>query len=424
MKRSAHIKGIAERLSSELRGDGRKVMVSAPGRVDFLNTHQDYKGLPVVPVAIGLRCYAMGKKTKADLVRVASLNLAEAKEPFSDEFRLSDIRLRGHGWFGDYVRAIFKSLGGVGRAAGMDIALWSDIPIGSGLSSSAALEVSIAKLHSACLGYKGSPRALAESAYKAEHDIMGIPCGRLDQYSSSFGGVMSLQTRPPFRVEQLDWPDLTFVVADSGEHHRTAAIHPVRQKEIEEGLRILMDEARIPKGLARKLGYRCSDPSWEDINEAEISPFLPTMKKAIADRLLFTLRMQVSTSYALAILRRRPRVPAVPPSLATILRSRGNDALSALGAVMDYQHELLRDLYEVSTPRLEELRETLVDSGALGAKISGAGLGGAVIGLVRDRKAGLAVKKACEGSGIEKVWVTSPGEGARVEDPNRPATEG
>ena len=416
MKQSAHIKEIAERLSSEVGGDGRKVLASAPGRVDFLNTHQDYKGLPVVPVAIGLRCYAMGKKTKADLVRVASLNLAEAKEPFSDEFRLSDIRLRGRGWFGDYVRAIFKSLGGLGRAEGMDIAAWSDVPIGSGLSSSAALEVSIAKLCSACLGYRESPRALAELAYEAEHDIMGIPCGRLDQYSSSYGGVMSLQTRPPFRVEQLDWPHLTFVVADSGEHHKTASIHPIRQREVEEGLGILMDEAGIPADLARKLGYRCSDPRWEDVSEAEISAFLPMMKKTVSDRLLFTLRMQVSTSYALAILRRRTRLPAVPPSLASILRSRGKDALSSLGAVMDYQHELLRDLYEVSTPRLEELRETLVDSGALGAKISGAGLGGAIIGLVRSRKAGLAVKRVCGRSGIENVWVTCPGEGARVED--------
>jgi len=140
------------------------------------------------------------------------------------------------------------------------------------------------------------------------------------------------------------------------------------------------------------------------------------MKKTVSDRLLFTLRMQVSTSYALAILRRRTRLPAVPPSLASILRSRRNDELSSLGAVMDYQHELLRDLYEVSTPRLEELRETLVDSGALGAKISGAGLGGAIIGLVRSRKAGLAVKRVCGRSGIENVWVTCPGEGARVED--------
>lgn len=424
MKQSVPAREIAERLFSKVGGEGKKVLASAPGRVDFLNTHQDYKGLPVVPVAISLRCYAMGRKTEADSVRIASLNLEDAKEVFSDEFRLSDIRLRGHGWFGDYARAIFMSLGGVGRAAGMDIALWSDIPIGSGLSSSAALEVSIAKLHSACLGYKGSPRALAEFAYKAEHDIMGIPCGRLDQYSSSYGGVMRLQTRPPFRVEQLDWPDLTFVVADSGEHHKTAAIHPVRQKEIEEGLTILMDEAGIPKDLARKLGYRCSEPRWESISEAEISPFLPMMKRTIANRLLFTLRMQVSTSYALAILRRRPRVPAIPPLLATILRSRGNDTLSVLGAVMDYQQVLLRDLYEVSTPKLEELRETLVDAGALGAKISGAGLGGAIIGLVRNRKAGLAVKKACGRSGIENVWVTAPSEGARVEDPERPATKG
>lgn len=397
-------------------GVGSKKLVSAPGRVDFLNTHQDYKGLPVVPVAIGLRCYAMGGRNGTEAVRLASLNLEESSEEFTDEFRLDGIRLKGEGWFGDYVRAVFRSLASGGhKTKGMDIATWSEIPIGSGLASSAALEVSVTRLCSAWLGNQMFPDEIAEVAYRAEHGIMGIPCGRLDQYSSAFGGVMNLQTRPPYEVERLDWPNLTFVIADSGEHRQIASIHPLRQKELEESLRILMDEAGIPKNLARKLGYRCSDPCWEDISEAEISPYLSSLPAKLANRVLFTVRMQLSTSYALGILRRLSKPLPVPPSLSSVLGAYSKDALSTLGRVMDYQHGLLRDLYEVSTPRLERVRDDLIDSGVLGAKISGAGLGGAIIGLVRNQKAGRGVKDVLLRSKIANLWVSSPAQGARVE---------
>ena len=399
-----------------VKGSCKRVLVSAPGRADFLNTHQDYKGLPVVPVAIKLRCYSMGTVNRSNYVRFTSLNLKEQSEEFQDEFRLDDTQLKHHGWFGDYVRAVFNSLAGGGyETRGMDITTWSEVPIGSGLSSSAAFEVSVTKLCAACLGYATSPRKIAEVAYRAEHDIMGIPCGRLDQYSSSFGGMINLETRPPFSIEQLDWARLTFIVADSGEHRRIASIHPLRQAEIDEALKILMDEAGIPSTLAGKLGYHYYGPRWEDVSEAEISPFLSSLPARLANRILFTIRMQLSTSYALGILRRSSPLPPAPASLAPVLKDRPKDALSVLGAIMDYQHYLLRDLYDVSSPRLENVRDKLISLGVLGAKISGAGLGGAIICLVRSQKATRAVMKACRGSGITNIWASTPAQGVRVE---------
>jgi galactokinase len=263
-----------------------------------------------------------------------------------------------------------------------------------------------------------SAREIAEVAYRAEHDIMGIPCGRLDQYSSSFGGIIDLQTRPPFSIEQLDWADLTFVIADSGQHRRISSVHPVRQAEIDEALKILMDEAGIPRALAGKLGYHYYGPRWEDVGEAEISPFLSSLPTRLANRILFTIRMQLSTSYALGVLRGLSPLPPAPASIAPVLKGRPKDPLSVLGAVMDYQHYLLRDFYEVSSTRLENVRDTLINLGVLGAKISGAGLGGTIIGLVRDQKAARAVVKACGGSGITESWYSTPAQGVRVE-PNR-----
>jgi len=288
--------------------------------------------------------------------------------------------------------------------------LWSQVPIGSGLSSSASLEVSIVKLVSSCLGYELSPRELAEIAYRAEHDVVGIPCGRLDQYASAFGGIMKLETRPPFSVEQLPARDLLFVIAYSGEQRRITAIHPIRQEEIDKALRLLTDEVMVPALLARKLGYSYYGAQWQDITEEEITPYLGSLPKALADRILFTVRMQASTTYALELLRE-----AEPRDLH-LNDTSPRDRLPALGNVMNYQHELLRDLYEVSTPRLEELRNTLLQCGALGAKISGAGLGGSVIALVRDSDMAEAAKKSCIASGFPKVWTSVPDQGVRVEE--------
>ncbi len=249
----------------------------------------------------------------------------------------------------------------------------------------------------------------------AEHDIMGIPCGRLDQYASSYGGIIKLETRPPFNVEQLPRNDLVFVIADSGEHRRITSVHPIRQDEMNKALRILLDEVQVPEQLASKLGYHYYGPRWEDIAIEEIQPFLSSLPKSLSDRVIFTIRMQRSTDYALEILRGVTPKAKPPSEIHHIVQIHPNDRLSVLGAVMSHQHELLRDLYEVSTPKLEELRGTLLESGSLGAKISGAGLGGSIIGLVRDSAAGHKVRQACEESGFTETWISTPGEGARME---------
>jgi len=85
---------------------------------------------------------------------------------------------------------------------------------------------------------------------------------------------------------------------------------------------------------------------------------------------------------------------------------------------MNYQHVLLRDLYEVSTPRIEDLRNILLDSGAAGAKISGAGMGGAVIALSKNIEDAEKIKKECCERSFTCTWVPKPEVGARRETLN------
>jgi len=402
---------------------GSAVAVSSPGRADFLNTHQDYKGLPVVPVAIRLRCYAVGALNGSRVVRVVSLNLKMLGKEHRDEFNLDNLRLIGGGWFGDYVRAVFKSFLDEGyKVDGMDLVIWSEVPIGAGLSSSASLEISTAKLISELCGLNLGRKKLAEMGYKAEHDIMSIPCGRLDQYASVFGGVIVIETRPPFRVEELPAENLAFVIVDSGEHRRIASVHPVRQKEINQALKILIDEVKPPPSIAKYLAPDYYETRWENLVDS-LEEYLKSLPKKLADRIRFTLRTHKSTVYAIELLRgARPRredfIQAVGEEFAEECRIDFSDRLQVIGAIMNYQHILLRDFYEVSTSKLENLRSILLEAGALGAKISGAGMGGAIIALAEDMRSARKIKEVCAERGYPSAWASMPEEGVRREKAN------
>jgi galactokinase len=392
----------------------KPVLVSSPSRVDFLNTHQDYKGLPVVPVAINLRCYVAGVRGCGGVVNFTSLNIPNG----FDSFSIGDFNLIGGGWFGDYVRAVFKSMEAFGfKLNGINIVLWSEIPMGSGLASSAALEVSIIKLVSEIYGLNLDRHRIAELAYFAEHDVMGIPCGRLDQYACSYGGVILLDPKPPCTIEHLPHEDLIFVVVDSGVHRRIFNVHPVRQAELNEALRILLFEVGVDENLKSKLSTSYDRVSWHLISEEDLKPYLNSIPKKLANRLIFTIKMNKSTIYAVNLIKGviKPRFEDLSRIMNLECHVDFEDKLSLLGLIVNYQHELLRDYYDVSLPILEDIRRVMIDNGALGAKISGAGLGGAIIGLVRDEGSAERVCKACIDRGFPMAFYSRPSEGVRVE---------
>lgn len=404
-------------------------MASAPGRADFLNTHQDYKGLPVVPVAINLRARMTAKPTGSRRFTIRAPDLEEYGEESTDSFEVGDqpVPLLERGFFGNYFRAVVNSIlrrGHGGRLRGVDVTVRSQIPIGSGLASSAAIEVAFtALLNQICdLGF--GRREIAEVSFEAENREMGIPCGRLDQYGVSFGGVIKLECRPPYGVEELPFKDLTFAVVDSGIRHSTSEIHPRRQAEIDRGLKILMETEGLPENLKAKLGYRYDEPLWEEISENEIAPYLESVDEEARRRILFTVRMQRLTEFALKVLRREDlEMWEVVQNLGEEGWNRVEKAASRerphqiLGEVMNRQHALLRDLYDLSLPRLEDIREAALEAGAYGAKISGAGLGGSIVTLVRDCEVGRRVVVASLDVGARRGWVSDVGEGVRIESP-------
>lgn len=400
------------------------LIVSAPGRLDFLNTHQDYKGLPVVSVAINKRTYVALSKTES-MSRVISINLCEEGDECVDVFNTNTVSLREEGWFGNYVRSVTIALREKGISIGnFNMLVFSEVPIASGLASSAAFQVAVVAGLSELFGFRLSRQEIAELAYHSEHDLMGIPCGRLDQYGSAMGGVTLIETKPPFRTKTYSGKSLTFAVLDSGIRHSTRNVHSTRIKELGEGLHDLLKCPETPHEIRALLSKDVYETKWTDLKLEDLTPLLSKVNPVSRKRIIFTLKMHASTILALKLIEEGwtkklgkliedIMMEECPHCLGYSSRSRDN-TLRLLGGLINYQHVLLRDLYDVSIPELEIIRDRALEAGALGVKISGAGMGGSLLALVENQEEGLEVIHRTRHV-VRRGWVVSVDEGVRID---------
>ncbi|MEM3420231.1 MAG: galactokinase family protein [Nitrososphaerota archaeon] len=375
---------------------------SAPARADFLNTHQDYKGLPVVPIAVNLRTYFFAINEINGKFKIISLNLKRQGVDYIDTFSIPKVNLKPGKWFGNYLRSVVIALQKTIRKKfnkGLEILIESEIPVASGLASSAALEVAFTKLLSEYYNLNLSLEEIAEISFIAENKIFGIPCGRLDQYGSSFGKAIVLYPKPPVKVETLPISDIDIIVVDSGIRHSVADIHPKRQEEINIGLKQLMESSIVPKNLKEKLGYRFDEPKWDKIKIEEIEKYLELINNISAKRILYTIKTHESTLKAIEIIK------------SGMIKNK----LEELGKIMNEQHEFMKDLYDLSLPKIEEIRNEMLNAGALGVKISGAGLGGCLIGIVKEKEEGNKIVESAIKAGATNGWILKIDEGVKAE---------
>ena len=356
------------------------------------------------------------------IFKIHSLDLV-ACERSTDIFKVGKNEILAKGFFGNYFRAVMNVIGERGLASriqGLEITVKSTIPIGSGLASSAALTVAFAALlnHAFELGF--SRRDLAEISYISESERVGTHCGRLDPYGVCFGGVIRLECKPPYKVEQLPYTNLTFAIADSGIRHSTQEVHTKRQDEINRGLKALM-ESKAPSRLKAKLGFSFDQPKWDVLLEKEIIDYLSILDDEVGRRLLFTIKMNALNDLALKVLK-FGSISA--EDLSSVLNSVKLSHIRKLpqierdwrilGEIMNEQQILLRELYDVSLPKIENICSAALTAGAYGAKISGAGMGGSVIALVKDEKIGRKVVNSCLSAGAKDGWVSAVGEGVKA----------
>ena len=308
-----------------------KVRVDSPGRVNLLGGHTDYNDGFVLPMAIDLGITLVAERSGS---RVALVSLDEP-DPAIVELDVADPAAVKPAW-ARYVAGVVHELR---PTSGLIGELKSTLPIGAGLSSSAALEVAVAL----ALGFEGSPAELALACQRAEHLASGVPCGIMDQLTIAAG------------VEGHG------LLIDCGR----LEVVPVPLPAAAEVHVIHSGQARTLAGSDyAKRRAECEAAA------AVIGP-------------LRTAKVQDAEAIDEAVLRRRARhVITENDRVLTFADALRSSDLPAAGSIMAASHMSLRDDFEVSTPVLDELvARLLFTPGVYGARLTGAGWGGCVVAL-------------------------------------------
>ncbi len=346
-----------------LHGRRPEVVARAPGRVNLIGEHTDYNGgfvLPtVIPQQTTVEIARRGDRLGDRLVRAASANLPEAglvEFPIGQE-------TRGRGWL-DYVQGVTSVLSGEGfEATGFDLRIESDVPLGSGLSSSAALEVALLRGLRALFEWPLDDVRMALMGQRAENEFVGARCGIMDQMAVSLAGAGTALFLDARSLEHQTVPlpeDVELIVMDSGvAHDHSAGDYNTRRAECERACTLL------DVNLLRELTF-------EDLPRVECLPE-PLNRRA---------RHVVSEN---------ERV------LAAVEAMRRGE-LKRLGELFYASHASMRDDYEVSVPAVDHIVELArQDEDVFGARLTGGGFGGAVVMLAhagRARAAGLRIADA------------------------------
>jgi galactokinase len=329
-----------------LFGVAPMVVSSAHGRVNLIGEHTDYNGGFVLPTLIPQATVAAVASSSGRRVRVWSRELST--ESSLQVFDLGREKA-GQGWL-DYVQGVTVALRHAGfETGGFDLALASDVPLGSGLSSSAALEVSVLRALRRLFGLEFDDVRLARIGRAVETDFVGAPIGIMDQMASSLAGVgeaLFVDTRT-LATEPVALPAATeLVVINSGvAHHHAHGDYRTRRVECERAASLL--------GVAelRDLGVA-------DLGRLQTLP---------------------------APLHRRVRhvVTENQRVLDAVAAMRAGD-IGALGALFNASHTSQRDDYECSVPEVDRLVALAqAEPAVLGARLTGGGFGGSIVALVR-----------------------------------------
>jgi len=322
-------------------GEAPELEADAPGRVNLLGEHTDYNEGFVLPTAIPQRTHVTLARREGPLVRVHSENLQPG-----GTFTLGEER-KTQSWF-DFAQGVTRILRLEGHVlSGFDAYIDSTVPIGGGLSSSAALSVSLLRALRRAFSLSLDDRTLARIAHRAETEFVGAPVGVMDPMACSLADerhALFLDTRT-LEFDRVLLPEpAELLVIDSGvSHQHTTGGYRARRAECEEA--------------ARLLGVRML----RDVEPTRSLDDLPT-----------TLQARVRH-----VLTENERV------LEGVAAMRRGDVLR-LGQLFWESHASMRDDYAVSTPEIDRLVELArAEAGVFGARLTGGGFGGSVLALVR-----------------------------------------
>ena len=342
---------LAERFK-QIYGQEPKFWSCAPGRVDLMGSHTDYNQGYVLTLAIGNDTWIAANPRVDGQVFVCSLDLEGTSQFLLDEIS-PDTNVR---WT-NYVRGVASVLQNDGyRLTGFNGLIQSTIPLGSGLSSSAALEVATARLFKDLGKLDISPIQIAKLCQKAENEFVGMNCGILDQFTSSVGEAGSavlldcrdLSSHPVY----LDAGVVVMICDTHARRELTGSEYPERRAQCEEGAKQL----------------------------AKSNPGVLTLRDATLDMLMNNRESldSVTERRCRFIIEEDQRVL----QLATALPVGDKSAIQQLTSA---SYSGARDLYEIVSVEMERMMEAMLGApGIIGARQAGAGFGGCMVAFVEQ----------------------------------------
>jgi galactokinase len=379
------IAGFSERYGSKPR------LFSAPGRVNIIGEHTDYNDGFVLPMAIDRRTFVAIAPRNDRIVRVASVIVNDATEFKIDQPR----ELSLHTW-AKYIAGVAWTLESRITLRGADILIDSEVPIGGGLSSSAALEVATGTALMAMAGATIEPEQLALAAQKAEHDFVGAKVGIMDQFAATFGRkdhALLIDCRS-LETKQIPLRNLNaaIVVCNTNvKHQLMSSAYNQRRAECEQGVEMLRQ--CLPGIRALR------DVSVADFGKCENE--LPDLVRRRCRHIVTENDRTLRAAQALQ-----------------------DGERELLGSLMRQSHESLRSDYEVSCRELDLMVEIASrQEGVFGARMTGGGFGGSTINIVRaDELNSFTQTVAGEYRSATKInpdiYVVEADDGAREDSDN------
>ena len=365
----------------ETFGEEPDLVAAAPGRVNLIGEHIDYSEGFVLPFAIKDRTLVAARKRDDSIVRVAS---AQRR----NKIITVDINEVKPGLKGEWERYALGVLWSMGVKSGVDLLIDGHVPLGAGLSSSAALECSVATAMNHLFDMGFSLEELARLTQKAENQYVGVPCGIMDQSVSLMatnGFALLLDCRDlstrniPFDVASQG---LELLIIDTQAHHAlTDGGYAERRASCESVA------AKLGVKSMRELTIEQLDSSRDKLSESEY----------------------IRARHAVTEMKR----------VLDCVEALASEDFTQVGQLLNQSHNSLRDDYTVSCPELDTAVEASLAAGALGARMVGGGFGGSAIALIQVSKTSQtisAVEKAFADKKFKapRFFTSLPSQGAEL----------
>ena len=328
---------------------------AAPGRVNLIGEHTDYNDGFVFPIALEKSTYVVGRRIEGDTCKITC-------DAFDGVVQFPyTVDKKGEEPWANYVKgmvAMYRRKGS--NLGGFEAAISSSVPIGGGVSSSAALEMSTARFLEVLFGLDVSDEERAKLGQKCEHEFAGVPCGIMDQLISSkavAGKAMLIDCRSLEAIlVPFNRPGVAIVVANSNvKHELTGSEYHIRRSQCAEAAKIMGKKYSNVKSLR--------DANMEILKE---------------------LKSELGGPDSATYRRARHVIGENERTLAAKKALEDGD-LSNFGKLMRESHQSLKSDYEVSTDEIDALVEIAMSiEGVYGSRITGGGFGGCTVTLVTE----------------------------------------